>query len=134
MCIRDRPAPRFGAEQRLREDRPELLGDLLRRAVAVVVLQHERIAGHLRVHAPVSYTHLDVYKRQGFDYLVGDKMIGGFAVVAYPAKFGTSGIMTFMVNHDGVVFEKDLGEATAAEARKMKSYNPDADWKMVKTQ
>ena len=70
----------------------------------------------------------------GFDYRVGDKMIGGFAIVAYPAKFGTSGIMTFMVNHDGVVFEKDLGETTADEASKMKSYNPDAGWKMVEIQ
>ena len=70
----------------------------------------------------------------GFDYRVGDKMIGGFAIVAYPAKFGTSGIMTFMVNHDGVVFEKDLGETTADEASKMKSYNPDAGWKMVEMQ
>ena len=55
-------------------------------------------------------------------------------VVAYPARFDTPGIMTFMVNHDGVVFEKDLGETTAAEARKMKSYNPDAGWKMVEMQ
>ena len=70
----------------------------------------------------------------GFDYRVGDTMIGGFAIVAYPAKFGTSGIMTFMVNHDGVVFEKDLGETTADEARKMKSFNPDAGWKMVEMQ
>lgn len=65
----------------------------------------------------------------GFDYLVDDKMIGGFAILAYPAKFGASGIMTFMVNHDGVVFEKDLGETTAAEARKIQSFNPDAGWK-----
>lgn len=55
-------------------------------------------------------------------------------VVAYPAKFDTPGILNFIVNHGGVVFEKDLGEATAAEARMMKSCHPDVGWKVVKTQ
>ncbi|MEQ1518051.1 MAG: DUF2950 domain-containing protein, partial [Usitatibacteraceae bacterium] len=64
-----------------------------------------------------------------YDYLVRGKMIGGFAVVAYPARYGASGIMTFMVNHDGVVFEKDLGKNTAALAEKMTSFDPTATWK-----
>lgn len=64
-----------------------------------------------------------------YSYLVGDKMIGGFAVVAYPAKFGVSGIMTFLVNHDGVVYQKDLGKATEADALGMRRYNPDPSWK-----
>jgi hypothetical protein len=57
------------------------------------------------------------------------RMIGGFALVAYPAQYGNSGVMTFIVNHDGVVYEKDLGPDTAAVARAMKLYNPDSTWK-----
>lgn len=63
-----------------------------------------------------------------YDYLVGDTMIGGFAVVAYPARYGVSGVMTFIVNHSGVVYQKDLGDATAATASRMKRYDPDASW------
>jgi hypothetical protein len=64
-----------------------------------------------------------------YDYFVKGKMIGGFAVIAYPARYGASGIMSFLVNHDGVVYEKDLGKETVAIASKMASFNPDASWK-----
>jgi len=64
-----------------------------------------------------------------FDYLVKNRMIGGFAVVAYPAVYGSSGVMTFMVNHEGVVYEKDLGKNTAATAKAMNSFDPDKAWK-----
>jgi hypothetical protein len=64
-----------------------------------------------------------------YDYVVNGKMIGGFAVIAYPARYGASGIMSFMVNHDAVVYEKDLGKNTAAIASKMTTFNPDASWK-----
>ncbi len=64
-----------------------------------------------------------------YDYVVKGKMIGGFAVLAYPARYGASGAMSFMVNHDGVVYEKDLGKSTAALASKITTYNPDASWK-----
>jgi len=63
-----------------------------------------------------------------YDYMVRGKMIGGFAVIAYPARYGASGIMTFMVNHDGVVYEKDLGKNTAALAEKMTAFDPDSSW------
>ncbi len=56
-------------------------------------------------------------------------MIGGFAMVAYPASYGSSGIMTFIVNHDGTVYEKDLGPKTAEIALKMSKFNPDKSWK-----
>jgi hypothetical protein len=56
-------------------------------------------------------------------------MVGGFALVAYPAEYGSSGIMTFMVNNDGVVLQKDLGEDTEKAALAMKAYDPDASWK-----
>jgi Protein of unknown function (DUF2950) len=64
-----------------------------------------------------------------YNYLVNGRLIGGFAVVAYPAKHGVSGVMTFIVNHDGTVYEKNLASATQAEAGKMVSFNPDKTWK-----
>ena len=66
-----------------------------------------------------------------YDYVVRGKMIGGFALVAYPAQYGVSGIMTFIVNHDGVVYEKDLGPNTAATAQSMTKFNPDKTWKQL---
>jgi hypothetical protein len=63
-----------------------------------------------------------------YDYIVNGKMIGGFAVVAWPSEYGNSGVMTFIVNHDGVVYQKDLGENTEKEAKAMKLYNPDKTW------
>jgi hypothetical protein len=67
-----------------------------------------------------------------YSYFVKGKMIGGFAVVAYPAEYGNSGIMTFIVNHDGKVFQKNLGPNTASVAKSMKEYNPDKTWTEVK--
>lgn len=64
-----------------------------------------------------------------YSYLVNDRLLGGFAVVAYPATYGVSGVMTFIVNHEGVVYQKNLGAATEAEAEKMRAFNPDASWK-----
>jgi DUF2950 family protein len=63
-----------------------------------------------------------------YDYIVRGKMMGGFAAVAYPAQYGSSGIMTFIVNHDGVVYQKDLGSNTAGTAQAMKTFNPDKTW------
>ncbi|MCJ7483321.1 MAG: DUF2950 domain-containing protein [Thermodesulfovibrionales bacterium] len=63
-----------------------------------------------------------------FDYVVKGNQIGGFAVVAYPAKFGNSGVMTFVVNHDGVVYQKDLGKNTEKIAKAMTKYDPDKTW------
>ncbi len=66
-----------------------------------------------------------------YSYLAKGHMIGGFAVVAWPAKYGSSGIMTFIVNQDGVVYEKNLGPDTAAIASEMRLFNPDASWTKV---
>jgi len=63
------------------------------------------------------------------DYVVRGKMIGGFALVAYPAEYGNSGVMTFVVNHRGTVYEKDLGPRTEAIAGHILSFNPDQTWK-----
>lgn len=65
------------------------------------------------------------------EFIVKGRMIGGFAVIAYPARYGASGVMSFMVNQDGVVHEKNLGKNTAAIASKMTIYNPDASWKRI---
>jgi hypothetical protein len=59
-------------------------------------------------------------------------MIGGFALVAWPAEYGVSGIHTFIVNHHGIVFERDLGVATVTNARMMTAFNPDKGWRKVK--
>ena len=66
-----------------------------------------------------------------YDYVVRGKMIGGFAAVAYPAQWGASGVMTFIVNHDGVVYEKNLGPDTAKIAQAMKAFDPDETWVKV---
>jgi hypothetical protein len=65
------------------------------------------------------------------DYVVRGKMIGGFALVAYPAEYKNSGVMTFIVNHNGQVYQKDLGPHTARLAQRMTSFNPDNTWKKV---
>jgi Protein of unknown function (DUF2950) len=111
---------------------PSPLGPLVARARRE---GYKRAAGK-----PASY-HGYYYKmltRQGpdapggaYDYVVRGKMIGGFALVAYPAQYGSSGIMTFMVNHDGVVYEKDFGPNTAATAQSMTQFNPDKTWKQL---
>ncbi|BDV41970.1 hypothetical protein GURASL_08930 [Geotalea uraniireducens] len=66
-----------------------------------------------------------------FDYVVNGKMVLGFAMVAYPAKYRASGVMTFVVNQNGVIYQKDLGKETARLATAMKAYNPDPGWKKV---
>ena len=63
-----------------------------------------------------------------FDYVVHGRAIGGFAVIAYPAKYGSSGIMTFMVNQDGKVLQKDLGPDTQAKANAIQRFDPGKGW------
>lgn len=63
-----------------------------------------------------------------FDYVVNGRMIGGFAALAWPARYGDTGVMTFMVSHDGIVYEKDLGPDSAARARAMTRFDPDPTW------
>lgn len=62
-------------------------------------------------------------------YIVGGKMTGGFAFIAFPAEYRSSGVMTFVICQDGVVFRKDLGPNTQKIAKAMKSFNPDSSWK-----
>jgi hypothetical protein len=69
-----------------------------------------------------------------YDYLAKGEMIGGFAVVAYPASYDNSGVMTFIVNHDGIVYQKDLGPETAKLARAIQRFDPDKSWERVPEQ
>ena len=80
-----------------------------------------------------------VLKAQGPDatggalnYVVKDAMMGGFALVAWPAEYGVSGVHTFIISHHGVLYEKDLGANTAALARQMTRFNPDKSWQPVR--
>lgn len=68
------------------------------------------------------------------DYIVGSKMTGGFAFVAYPAEYRSSGVMTFIIGKEGVVYQKDLGEKTVVLAKTMKGYNPSSTWRKVEEQ
>jgi hypothetical protein len=65
------------------------------------------------------------------DYLLNGKMTGGFSILAYPAKYRNSGIMTFIIGKDGSVYQKDLGEDTTAAAEAITEYNPGDGWDPV---
>ncbi|UQD70527.1 DUF2950 domain-containing protein [Bradyrhizobium japonicum] len=86
--------------------------------------------------APYHGYYFRILKGQGPDapggalnYVVKDKMIGGFALIAWPAEYGNSGVMTFVVNHAGTVYEKDLGTRTDFVAPRMTLFDPDQTWK-----
>ncbi len=66
-----------------------------------------------------------------YNYVINGNMIAGFAMVAFPAEYGNTGIMTFLVSHHGKVYQKDLGAKTRTTAEAMKEYNPDKTWKEV---
>jgi len=67
-------------------------------------------------------------------YIVNGKMTAGFAFVAYPAEYSSSGVMTFIVNQEGVVYQKDLGKKTDTLAKAMKEFNPDSSWQKAEEQ
>jgi hypothetical protein len=89
--------------------------------------------------APYHGYYYRVLKAQGANvkggaksYIVDGKMTGGFAFVAYPADYRSSGVMTFIVNENGTIYQKDLGEKTADLAQQMTEYNPDRTWSVVR--
>ncbi len=78
-----------------------------------------------------------ILKRQGrhapggaYNYVINGNMIGGFALIAWPAEYGHSGVMTFIVNQQGRVYQKDLGPATSRVGHKMSAYDPDSSWRI----
>jgi hypothetical protein len=88
--------------------------------------------------APYHGYYYKILTRQGanapggaLDYIARGKMIGGFALVAYPAEYRNSGVMTFIVNHQGNIYQKDLGPDTAGIASGMTAFNPDSTWQRV---
>ncbi len=90
---------------------------------------------------PVPYHgyYFKILKKQGsnapggaLDYLVNGKMVKGFGLLAYPAKYGVSGLMTFIVNQQGIVYQKDLGRNTEDAAKAITAFDPDKTWKKVK--
>ena len=90
------------------------------------------------VHAPFHGYYFRILFRQGasapggaFSYLLNGHMLAGFALVAYPSDWGKTGVMTFIVNTQGRVYQKNLGAKTAELARAMKEYNPDTTWQLV---
>jgi hypothetical protein len=107
---------------------PSPLGDIAAKA---------SVEGYKFGGKPIPYHgyYYRILTRQGagapggaYDYLVNGKLRGGFALIAYPSAYGNSGIMTFMVNHDGTVFEKDLGPETGQLAPKIEAFLPDSTW------
>jgi len=89
-------------------------------------------------HAPFHGYYFHMLQGQGANapggaknYVADRKMTNGFAFVAYPAEYGNSGVMTFMINQDGVLLEKDLGKSTTETATAMTQFDPDAGWKRV---
>ncbi len=89
-------------------------------------------------HAPFHGYNFRMLTKQGTnapggakDYVVGGKMVAGFAFVAYPAEYGNSGVMTFLINQDGVLLQKDLGKTTKDIAAAMTEFDPDNTWTVV---
>lgn len=115
-----------------RDDKdPSPLGELAAQASAEGYKAGEQAA-------PYHGYNFRILKGQGsdapggaFNYVVKGKMLGGFALLAYPAAYGNSGVMTFMVNHGGIVYQKDLGRRTGSIAQRLQLFDPDQTWKKV---
>ena len=112
---------------------PSPIGPLVASAVA-----EGYTPGHNNGASPTPYRgyYYRILERQGpgapggsQSYVVEGKMTAGFAFLAYPAEYRSSGVMTFIVGPDGIVYRKDLGSNTATVAKSIKSYNPDSTWK-----
>lgn len=133
--FRSRPGKKDGLFWVAQQGEPESpLGPLVAGAVS------EGYSASKSGPVPFHGYHFRILTRQGdqaaggaYPYVLRGKMVGGFAVLAYPARYGISGIKTFTVNHDGVVYETDLGLNTGRAALKIRSFNPDSRWKEVET-
>jgi hypothetical protein len=116
------------------EEQPSPLGDLVAQAAAGGYDEEKNPS-----QQPFWGYHFRVLTAQGpaaqggaRSYIVNGEMSGGFGLVAYPAEYGRGGIMTFIVNQDGVVYQKDLGEDTIKVGSSMDAYDPDSTWTEVK--
>jgi len=112
-------------------EEPSPLGPLIARARAegyATGILPEPYHGYLYKILKVQGIHA---RGGAYAYVIDGRMIGGFAVLAYPAAYGASGVSTFISNHDGVVYRKDLGKETALIAGGMMIFDPDENWKKV---
>jgi Protein of unknown function (DUF2950) len=99
----------------------------------------EKAAFREEAPTPFHGYYFKILTRQGknapggkYNYIINGNMVGGFALVAFPANWGKSGVMTFIVNQQGLVYQKNVGPDTAKIAQEMRSYNPDTTWTRVK--
>jgi hypothetical protein len=112
-------------------EEPSPLGPLVAKARSEGYMKGEKPAPYNGYFFRILTAQGENAKGGAHSYLVKGKMVGGFALVAYPASYGASGVKTFIVNHEGVVYEKDLGTKTGRLAKFMKAFNPDKTWKKV---
>jgi hypothetical protein len=94
--------------------------------------------GYTNRTTPYHGYHFKILKQQGpaatggaYQYVENGKMFGGYAIVAWPANYGNSGVMSFISNQDGVIYQRNLGKDSAKIAQKMNSFNPDKTWQIV---
>ena len=92
-----------------------------------------------KVGEPYMGYYYRILTRQGenapggrYDYIINGNMIAGFGAIAVPAEYGETGVMTFMVSHQGKIYQKDLGDDTPLAAAAIQDYNPDQTWTFVK--
>ena len=103
----------------------------------LIAASADYLKGH-RAGDPFHGYHFRILTRQGknapggaFSYVINGHMIAGFAMIAYPAQYGESGVMTFIVSNHGKIYQKDLGAATGKSAARIREFNPDASWTRV---
>jgi hypothetical protein len=133
--FRSSPGKRDGLFWPAAEAEPQSpLGELAARAA----LENYRAAEEGEGPRPYHGYHYRILTGQGehasggaYSYLAGDRMIGGFAIVAFPANYGVSGIMSFTVSFEGTVYQKDLGPQTAKLATEIRLFDPDSTWTPV---
>jgi len=113
-------------------------GPLITEAKAEGYHRHTGMMTEQNTQTPYHGYYFKILTRQGshapggkYDYIINGNMIAGFGLVAWPAEWGNTGVMTFIVNQQGKIYQKDLGPKTAAIASAMTTYNPDSSWTPV---
>src|SRR6185295_1143594 len=121
------------------DDEPSPLGPLM--AFARKEGYTRKAQGVAQSAAPFHGYYFKILTRQGisapggaYNYIINGNMIAGFALVAYPANWNNSGVMTFVVNQEGRVYEKNLGPRTSQIAAAMTEYNPDSSWILARNE
>jgi hypothetical protein len=139
--LRSTPGTRDGLYWPQKEGSSEELspfGPLISEAREEGYHRHTGMMTEDKSQSPYHGYYFKILKHQGshapggrYDYVINGHMIAGFALVAWPAEYGNTGIMTFIVNQQGKVYQKNLGPKTESIARSMTSYDPDKSWTVV---